>query len=81
MSIPIRFPSLSVRQWQALAYYGAQYKPSAFHSTTDTSLMQRRLIRRVKDSFGLELTDEGRNVVGRKATVDRNFALEMEKYR
>jgi hypothetical protein len=43
--------------------------------------MQRRLIRRVKDSFGLELTDEGRNVVGRKATVDRNFALEMEKYR
>lgn len=80
MTIPIRFPSLSVRQWQALAYYAVQYKPSAFHSSTDTSLLQRRLIRRAKDSFGLELTDEGRIVVGNKAVVDSNFAMQMSEY-
>lgn len=80
MSVARNLPSLSGRQWQALAYYAVQSQPSAFHSPTDTSLLQRRLIRRANESFGLELTEEGKNVVGNKAAIDEAFVTQMASY-
>lgn len=80
MSDARNLPSLSGRQWQALAFYAVQSQPSAFHSPTDTSLLQRRLIRKAKKSFGLELTDEGRDVVGNKSAVDQAFVAQMASY-